>query len=515
MLQKIKKIEAQIPVLCLCKSYKEMPAAGFDKEEQNFIQKQFEIDTKTFFPFFHTNGKASDGSINAEVCSPRRTANKSTHSVRFSQSTPYLLQLLPQEDPKASSAENLEKIRLSAEALLTYLADNKLSECIILDQWDNKENSFAYVEALVLGAYRFDKYKKDLKYKGLQNLKILSATLQNKEIENLEIIREMVWQTKDWVNEPVSGLNALQLAERARKLGNESGVKVDVWNKEKIRKHAMGGILGVNQGSIDAPSFTIMEWKPAKACNKTPIVLVGKGVVFDSGGMNIKTDDYMNDMKSDMAGAAVVANVICALAKSKIPLHLVALLPATDNRLNGNALVPGDIIYMHDHTSVEIVNTDAEGRLLLADAVSYARKYKPQLIITIATLTGAASRAVGKQGIAAMQENADAQLPIITKAGMDTYERLCFFPMWKEYEEALESNIADIKNCGNSEAGMITAAKFIGYFTEYPFIHLDIAGTAFLSKRDGYRGSGATASGARLLYAYLQEYAKNNSNKNA
>ncbi|MEG2177574.1 MAG: leucyl aminopeptidase family protein [Bacteroidales bacterium] len=488
MIQKTKTIDVKAPVLCLCRNYKEMLAFGFTQAEQDFIQKEVKANSKSFFSFLRTNDQTS---------------------------IPYLLQLLPKEEPSCTKFEKIENIRLLAEALLSYLNENKLTKCSVWDQWETKEQSFAYLEALMLGAYRFDIYKTKVKYVGLQSIDLLSDRLQKKDLEQLEIITQMVYQVRNWVNEPVSTLNAMQLAERAKHLAHDKGVKVQIWDKKEIREHKMGGILGVNQGSVDEPSFTIMEWKPAKACNKKPIVLVGKGVVFDSGGMNIKTGDYMNDMKSDMAGAAVVANVICALAQSKTPVHLIALLPATDNRLNGNALVPGDIIYMHDHTSVEIVNTDAEGRLLLADAISFAQEYKPELIISIATLTGAASRAIGKQGIAAMQEHADAYLPLFTQTGLDIYERLCFFPMWKEYEEALDSAVADIKNCGGGEAGMITAAKFLAHFTTYPLIHLDIAGTAFLDKRDAYRGCGATASGARLLYTYLQQYANTKGAKNA
>ena len=180
-------------------------------------------------------------------------------------------------------------------------------------------------------------------------------------------------------------------------------------------------------------------------------------------------------------------------------------MPATDNRPGAKALVPGDIITMHNGMTVEVMNTDAEGRLILADALSYATKYGPALVIDLATLTGAAVRAIGKFGAAAMQSKAHKELETLKSSGFDVYERLVEFPMWDEYGEQIKSDIADLKNLGPAEAGMITAAKFLEKFTDYPFIHLDIAGTAFIDKRDSYRGQGGTGFGVRLLFDFVQK----------
>lgn len=290
-------------------------------------------------------------------------------------------------------------------------------------------------------------------------------------------------------------------------MAKEAGATVEVLNKQNITALKMGGLLGVNKGSHEPPTFTVMEWKPSDAVNKKPFVFVGKGVVYDTGGMNLKPGDSMLNMKDDMSGAAAVAAVVSAVAKAKLPVYVVGLMPATDNRPGEQALVSGDIITMHNGMTVEVLNTDAEGRLILADALSYAKKYDPELVIDLATLTGAAVRAIGKFGAVAMQSNAAGQLEKLKLSGFEVYERLAEFPMWDEYGEQIKSDLADLKNLGPAEAGMITAGKFLEKFTSYPYIHLDIAGPAFIEKRDAYRGQGGTGFGVRLLFDFLNTFA--------
>jgi leucyl aminopeptidase len=247
-----------------------------------------------------------------------------------------------------------------------------------------------------------------------------------------------------------------------------------------------------------------MEWNPNHPVNKKPYVFVGKGIVYDSGGMNLKPGDSMLNMKDDMSGAAAVGSVIYAIAMAKLPVHVVGLIPVTDNKIGPDAILPGDIIHMHNGTTVEVVNTDAEGRLILGDALSYASRYKPELVIDLATLTGAAVRAIGKFGMVAMQSKAWVELDLLNRSGWQVYERLVEFPSWEEYGELIKSEIADLKNLGPGEAGAITAGKFLEKFTDYPFIHLDIAGPAFLEKRDSYRGQGGTGVGVRLLFDFIK-----------
>ncbi|MEA3479464.1 MAG: M17 family metallopeptidase, partial [Bacteroidota bacterium] len=338
----------------------------------------------------------------------------------------------------------------------------------------------------------------------LRSIYLPANIVKAKDVKELNIIIEAVYNCRDLVNEPLSQLNAIALAERITKMGKESGAKVEVMNKKKIESLKMGGLLAVNKGSIDPPTFTIMEWKPENPINKAPYIFVGKGVVFDTGGMNIKVGNYMETMKCDMAGAATMASAVYAIARAKLPVHVIALIPATDNRPDGNAYVPGDIIKMYNGMTVEVLNTDAEGRMILADALSYAIKYKPELVFTAATLTGAASHAIGKYGIVTMHAKAGKAMEALKESGDRVYERIAEFPFWDEYGELIKSKVADIKNIGGIDAGMITAGKFLEKFTDYPFIHLDIAGPAFIDKDDSYRTAGGTGIGVRLLFDFIK-----------
>ena len=210
-----------------------------------------------------------------------------------------------------------------------------------------------------------------------------------------------------------------------------------------------------------------------------------------------------------MAGAAAVAGTFYAVAACNLPVHLIGLVPATDNRPDGNAIVPGDIITMLDGTTVEVLNTDAEGRLLLGDALSWAKQYAPALVIDLATLTGSAAAAIGTQGMVAMQKSAEKWYTALEESGFYTHERLVLFPLWEEYREMLKSDVADIKNIGGKEAGTITAGKFLEHFTSFPWIHLDIAGPAFFHTADAYRTKGGSGTGVRLLFDFFHKYAKN------
>jgi len=416
------------------------------------------------------------------------------------------VQLIKQEEIQYKKLENCRK---AGDTLGGKLNDLKAKSVTIVDVAGDPEAVLAYAEGMSLGNYQFLKYKKDQKEKAysLQKISILSSQIKNADVEELNILTDAVFNCRSMVNEPVSYMNSVRMAKEFEKMGKEAGIKVEVFNKNKIQALKMGGLLAVNQGSVDPPTFTIMEYKPKNAVNKEPLVLVGKGVVFDTGGLNIKTGNYMSDMKCDMAGAATMASVIYAVARAQLPYYLIALLPSTDNRLTGNSYAPGDVIHMYDGTTVEVLNTDAEGRMILADALSYAKKYKPGLVIDAATLTGAASRAIGKYGIVAMENDATQAMSELKDSGFRTYERIAEFPFWEEYYDLIKSDLADIKNIGGMEAGMITAGKFLAHFTDYPFIHLDIAGPAFIDKKDSYRTAGGTAMGVRLLFNFIKKRA--------
>ena len=293
------------------------------------------------------------------------------------------------------------------------------------------------------------------------------------------------------------------------KMGKDAGFSVTVLDKEEITKMKMGGLLSVNLGSIDPPTFTIMEYKPANAVNKKPYVLVGKGVVYDTGGMSLKpTPNSMDSMKCDMAGGAAVGGAMYAIAKSKLPVHVIALVPATDNRPDGNAYVPGDVITMMSGKTVEVLNTDAEGRLILADALHYAKSLKPEVVLEFSTLTGAAAAAIGQYGIVSMGKVDDATRAELEIAGNNVYERLAEFPMWDEYDDLLKSDIADLKNIGGPYGGAITAGRFLLNFTDYPYMHFDIAGPAFIKGNDSYRGKNGTGVGVRLITEFIKNRVK-------
>jgi leucyl aminopeptidase len=290
-------------------------------------------------------------------------------------------------------------------------------------------------------------------------------------------------------------------------MGKTAGFKVEVFNKSKIESLKMGGLLAVNQGSVDPPVFVVMEHKPKNAVNKQPYVFVGKGVVYDTGGISLKPNDGMMTMKCDMGGAAAVAGAMFAIAKAELPVWVVGLTPATDNRPDGNCVVPGDVITISDGTTVEVLNTDAEGRLILSDALVYAKKYNPKFVIDLATLTGAAARAIGRFGIVSMS-NTTEEYEVLKQSGNNVHERLVDFPLWDEYADMLKSDIADLKNIGGIIAGANTAGKFLEHFTSYPWVHLDIAGPAFTESNDSYRGKGGTASGLRLLFDFIRTKAE-------
>ena len=406
---------------------------------------------------------------------------------------------------------HLEKCRKAGDSLLLLLHDHGITDITISAPAYMADESQAYCEGMLLGNYQFLKYRADASEKGfgLKDIHLICSAVSTKEVKDLNLLSKAVYKCRDLVNEPLSAINAEALAEAFVEMGLEAGVKVEVLTKKRIEALKMGGLLAVNKGSLDPPTFTIMEWKPNLYVNANPIIFVGKGVVYDTGGLSLKPTSNMNTMKCDMAGAAAAACAVYAIALAKLPLHIIALLPATDNRPDGNAYVPGDIITMMDGTTVEVLNTDAEGRLLLADALIYAKKYEPAVVLDIATLTGAADAAIGKYGIVAMSAKADLDYKLLQHSGEQVCERIAPFPFWDDYAELVKSEIADLKNIGGPKAGAITAGKFLEHFTDYPWIHLDIAGPAFLDNRDSYRGQGGTGIGVRLLFEFAKTFLPN------
>lgn len=408
-------------------------------------------------------------------------------------------------DEKSELYVRNEKLRKAGNQLAGVLNEAKKTSVTVTG---NSSDMLALAEGMLLGSYQFIDYKtKAAKEKNTLKEIRLNGKVNENDIKELAAVTEAVCIARDLVNEPVNKLNAEDLANRFKKMGKEAGFSTEVFNKAKITALKMGGLLSVNQGSVDPPTFSILEYKPKNAKNKKPMVLVGKGVTYDTGGLSLKpTGNSMDMMKCDMAGAAAVGATLFAIAKAKLNVHVIGLVPATDNRPGYNAFAPGDIITMYDGTTVEMLNSDAEGRMILADALTYAKKYKPELVIDLATLTGAAANAIGPQGIVSMGTADEKTTGKLKSSGNTVYERLAEFPFWEEYDDLIKSDIADVKNIGGPQAGAITAGRFLKRFTDYPYIHLDIAGPAFLTARSGYQTKGGTGVGVRLLFDFLKNW---------
>ncbi|MCR6638825.1 MAG: leucyl aminopeptidase family protein [Sporocytophaga sp.] len=410
---------------------------------------------------------------------------------------------------KGFDYSNKEKLRKTGAELCSLLKKEKVKTIQITGAFH--EGILALTEGLALSAYNFSRYKSAAISSFPESINIYSEGFNESEILDLQNIIDGVYHTRNLVNEPVNYLTAEQLGEEFKSLGKEAGFKVEVLDKQKITDLQMGGLLSVNLGSPNPPTFIICEYKPANAINTKPYVLIGKGVVYDTGGLSLKpTPNSMDLMKSDMAGGAAVAGILYAIAKSKLPLYIIGLVPATENRPDGNAMTPGDVIKMYDGTTVEVLNTDAEGRLILADALAYAAQYDPLFVADLATLTGAAARAIGKEGIVYMGTAKEEFKSMLENSGKAVYERLVEFPLWEEYGKQLQSDIADLKNIGSGDAGAITAGKFMEHFVKYDWVHLDIAGSAFLTSEDSYRGKNGTGAGVRLFYDFFKKISQQN-----
>ncbi|MDX2189618.1 MAG: leucyl aminopeptidase [Bacteroidota bacterium] len=408
----------------------------------------------------------------------------------------------PDEKDIPKKAEKLRKLGFEVQKVVQSFL---IKEMVVENNTPSTPNIIDFLEGLVLADYQFEKYKTDKKPNSLETIWVSDLSLDKSLLKDLSNLLEGVYICRDLVNEPLSYLTAEQLSKDIEKIGKDAGFEVEVLNESKIKSLKMGGLLAVNAGSLNEPTFTVLEYKPKKSFNTQPIVFVGKGVVYDTGGYSLKPADSLDWMKCDMAGAAAVVGAMYALAKNNIPAHIIGLIPATENKLDGDAIVPGDVITMHNKKTVEVVNTDAEGRLILADALSYASKYKPLICIDLATLTGSAMRAIGKEGIVYMGTAHDSIKTDFEKCGLMTHERLVEFPLWDEYDEQLKSDIADYKNLGNGpEAGAIMGGKFLQQFANYPWLHLDIATMAYIKSPDNYRGKNATGVGVRLLYRYVK-----------
>ena len=361
------------------------------------------------------------------------------------------------------------------------------------------------VEGIHLGNYTFDKYKSEKKPK--ENLQFVlhysDKSLVNKVIEKANQIMSAVHFTRDLVNEPAITLTPLEFAKRTKSELTKLGVKVTVMNKKELQKRKMNAILAVGGASDHEPLMMVLEYKPKVSRKK--IALVGKGVTYDSGGLSIKPTQSMLEMKADMAGGGCVIGTIKAAAALKLPVELIGIVPCVENMINGLSYKPGDIIISASGKTIEVKDTDAEGRIILADALHYASKQKPDEIIDFATLTGAIAVALGVI-IAGMFTKNDDLAKRLNDAGDKTFERLWRMPFSDDYKTMIKSDIADVSNLGPRWGGAITAGKFLEHFVDekIPWAHLDIAGPAIKHDYNNYTKNWDTGFGVRLMTDYLE-----------
>ena len=370
----------------------------------------------------------------------------------------------------------------------------------------------ALSEGAVLGSYRFDRYRKPDEDGG-GRLRSLTLLLEGSGITKAregaragQVLAEAQNLARDLSNEPANALPPTKLASIARATARKVGLRCRVLDVKQMQKLGMGAILAVGQGSANPPRMIILEHVPARRTRKTPtLCLVGKGITFDTGGISIKPSGNMHEMKHDMSGAATVLGAMQAAARLGVPQHVVGIIGAAENMPGGNAYRPGDVVRSMSGKTIEIMNTDAEGRVVLADALHYARKqFDPDAMVDLATLTGACVVALGSSATAVFSRQDDLVAELL-EAGRTAGEQMWHMPLFDEHEKAMRSRVADLKNSGSREAGASTAAGFLAAFAgDGPWAHLDIAGTAWGNKADGYDVPGATGVGVRTLLAWLQ-----------
>ena len=371
----------------------------------------------------------------------------------------------------------------------------------------------AITEGALLGLYTFRKHQtKEAEHGEVKRLTIVDA--DKGKLPALEqgchkgrILAEATNLARDMVNEPSNYMTPTNMAEKATRLAETYGLEITVLEREQIQELGMGALLGVAQGSQQPPKFIVLNYKGSSA-KKTDVALIGKAVTFDSGGISIKPAEGMGDMKGDMSGGAAVMAAMSAIAQLKPKINVMAIIPATENMPSGTAIKPGDILTAMDGKTIEIISTDAEGRLTLADALGYARKHDVKLIVDVATLTGALRVALGDICTGAFGNNQELVDKIIA-AGSEAGEKIWQMPMYEEYKEQNKSDVADIKNTGGRYGGAITAAQFIAEFAgDTPWVHLDIAGKEMSEKQRNYLVKGATGVPVRTLVNLVLSLAK-------
>jgi leucyl aminopeptidase len=366
----------------------------------------------------------------------------------------------------------------------------------------------AMAEGAILGTYQFTVYRSEPANREIGSMTILAPQkAQTRPL--IEGIRrgvataEATVFVRDLCNHPSNVMTPTKIAHEAKTVAKETGVSVKILEQKEMEALGMGALLGVAKGSHEPPKFIILQYHGSKKKDERPVVLVGKTITFDTGGISLKPAENMEQMKADMTGGAEVLATIRAAARLKLPLNLISILPVAENMPGGRAMRPGDVVKTLSGKTVEVQNTDAEGRLILSDGLAYATRFKPAALIDIATLTGACVVALGQFAIGMF--GTDARLKeSIRRAGLRAGERVWEMPLWDEYSEQLKSDVADMRNIGGRGGGMITAALFLSKFVgDSPWVHLDIASTDWSERERAYIPKGPTGIGTRLLIQYL------------
>lgn len=364
-------------------------------------------------------------------------------------------------------------------------------------------------EGAVLGSYQFTAYRSDAST--AREVKAMTILAPHKDhlsrlsegIRRGVATAEAAVLVRDLCNHPSNVMTPTRIADEAKRVAKEAGVNLKILEQQEMEKLGMGALLGVAKGSHQPPKFIILQYHGAKKKDDRPVVLVGKTITFDTGGISLKPAENMEQMKADMTGGAEVLAAMRAAARLKLPLNLVSILPAAENMPGGRAMRPGDVVKTLSGKTVEVQNTDAEGRLILCDALAYAARFKPAALIDIATLTGACVVALGQFAIGMFGTDATLK-ETIREAGLRAGERVWEMPLWEDYFEQLRSDVADMRNIGGRGGGMITAALFLSKFVgDIPWVHLDIASTDWSERERAYIPKGPTGIGTRLLIQFL------------
>lgn len=411
-----------------------------------------------------------------------------------------------------------EKARRLTARLLAHAKSFQYEKvCLDIDSFSDiftkSELASACTEGARLSDYQFTKYKsKTPPAKKVTELDLCSKDSRDKKeilkaIHEAEIISDGVIFTRNLANEPANIMTPEYLAKQAKQMAKENNLNCEVLGLKQIQALKMGGILGVSQGSSFPPQLIILENKVPKPIFENPIVLVGKGITFDTGGISIKPSADMDKMKFDMCGAAAVIGAMKAIANLKLPVRVIGITPVCENMPGSKAQRPGDIITISNGKTVEVLNTDAEGRLILADALSYAKRFKPKALVDIATLTGACSAFFSDQASGLMGTD-ESLLKRIQGAGERTGERCWPLPLWEEYADLIRATYADIQNISRKNAGTITAGLFLKEFADHTkeWAHLDVAGTAWADSVKPLSAIGATGVGVRLFVELIKSY---------